>query len=87
MQGEYTDKHLRFRKYNPETGLIVDNCLEDSVLREMTLTSALAASGFRQAYTLSQIMGEAVPSGSSALMTWTTQFDSIAFARTAVATT
>jgi len=61
MQGEYTDQHLRFKKYNPQTGLIVDNCLEDGKLRESILMNALAASGFRQAYALSQIMGQAVP--------------------------
>jgi hypothetical protein len=60
-QGEYTAQDLRFKKYNPQTGLIVDNCYEDGVLRETILTNALAASGFRQAYALSQVMGEAVP--------------------------
>ena len=60
-QGEYTDTYLRFKKYNPETGLIVDNCCEDGIMREMIITNALAASGFHQAYMLSQVMGEAVP--------------------------
>jgi len=60
-QGQYTDKHLRFKKYNPETGMIVDNCGEDGTFREHVLTSALASAGFWQAYLLSEVMGEAVP--------------------------
>ncbi|MDO8585638.1 MAG: hypothetical protein Q7T82_01225 [Armatimonadota bacterium] len=60
-QGQYTDKHLRFKKYNAESGMIVDNCSEDGTFREHLLTSSLAAAGFRQAYALSEAMGEAVP--------------------------
>jgi hypothetical protein len=60
-QGQYTDKHLRFKKYNAETGLIVDNCCEDGTFREMILTNAIAAAGFRQVYSLSEAMGEAIP--------------------------
>jgi GH15 family glucan-1,4-alpha-glucosidase len=60
-QGQFTDKHLRFKKYNPESGLIVDNCCEDGTFREMIITNAVAAAGFRHAYELSEAMGEAVP--------------------------
>ena len=60
-QGEFTDKNLRFKKYNPESGMIVDNCCEDGTFREMIITNAVAAAGFRHAYELSEAMAEAVP--------------------------
>ena len=60
-QTGYTDKLLRFKKYNPDTGLIVDNCCEGGTFYEMMITSALASEGFRQASILAEVMDGAVP--------------------------
>ncbi len=57
----YLDSERRFHKYNPETGLIVDNVTEGGILREHLLMNALAVLGFREAYALSQVLGEERP--------------------------
>lgn len=60
IESDFLDKHRYFRKFNPETGLIVDNVYEDGILREHIITNGLAVMGFREAYRLSQKMGEPV---------------------------
>ena len=51
----------RFKKYNPETGLIVDNCWESGVLAEYSLMNALSIVGLRDAGDLSVAMNDEHP--------------------------
>lgn len=45
-ESKYYDKNKKFKKYNSETGLIVDNCWESDILGEYSLMNALAIVGF-----------------------------------------
>ena len=57
----YVGADNKYRKYNPETGLIVENCTESGIIREHFLMNSLAVMGFREAYRLSQIVGDEKP--------------------------
>ncbi|MHB1457486.1 MAG: hypothetical protein ACYC0V_11295 [Armatimonadota bacterium] len=61
IKSGYVNADGKFRKYNPETGLIVDNCTESGILREHLLMNCLAVLGFREAYQLSQAVGKVNP--------------------------
>ncbi|MEN8157396.1 MAG: hypothetical protein ABFS10_10625, partial [Bacteroidota bacterium] len=61
IPSDYYGEDERFQKYNPETGLIVDNCWESDILGEYSLMNFMSVVGFSQAYTLSVEMGDEKP--------------------------
>ncbi|MEN8228889.1 MAG: hypothetical protein ABFS38_12105 [Bacteroidota bacterium] len=61
VPSDYYGEERRYKKYNPETGLIVDNCWESDILGEYSLMNFMSVVGFSQAYKLSVEMGDEKP--------------------------
>ena len=57
----YLDENKKYKKYHAQSGLIVDDCQESGAVGEYTLMSCISSVGFKQAWELSQAVGDEKP--------------------------
>ncbi len=57
----YLDENKRYKKYNAQSGLIVDDCQESGAVGEYTLMNCISSVGFKQAWELSKAVGDEKP--------------------------